>query len=140
MRKILVIALAVLLALAGVVSAQTESESNPKEVRYLLGFQAYCWSPPCTLHWINLDIPPPERTPDGYRISWTTKRTGWRSWKKANTERGGNAFIDGDSKSYRISGIRVPYGETLRIRIRARYNGEKNGPWFCCLEAGYGND
>ena len=137
MYRNIIVALLISLILAGAAAAQ---DVNPKEIRSLFGATATCWEPPCILGSVRVSINPPEKTPDRYRISWKIEDQKWLSWKKPNTKKRGNAFINGDTNSYQISGIRIPYGETLRIRVRAIYKGEKNGPWFCCLEAGYGND
>ena len=139
-RKVL-IALLILFALIMTASAVTMAQdTNPKQLRSLFGMTAVCWEPPCNLGSVTVSINPPEKTPDKYRVSWKIEGKKWLSWKKPNTSTRGNAFIDGDSVSYRITGIRIPYGETLRIRVRAIYESEKNGPWMCCLEAGHGND
>ena len=138
-RKVLATLSALLALLIFAGAATMAQDSNPKEIPFMFGMTAICWEPPCNLGSVRVSINPPEKTPDKYRVSWAINGK-WRSWKKPNTETRGSAFIDGDSVSYRITGIRIPYGKTLRIRVRAIYNGEKNGPWMCCLEAGYGND
>lgn len=137
-RKIL-ITLLVLLILAGAATAQDsntwcwdwEEDCHPKAVLAPIAMTSVgglgSWA---ELHWGA-----PEKKPDGYRISWAINGR-WRSWKKPNTETRGNAFVDGDTLRYTIRGLSVPAGKTLRIRIRARYRGEKNGPWGCCLDLG----
>ena len=137
MHKTIVAALLLSLILAGAAAGQ---DVNPKQLKFLSGITAICWEPPCNLGSVRVYINPPEQTPDKYRVSWKIEGKKWLSWKKANTSTRGNAFIDGSTTQYRIRGLSIPYGKTLLIRVRAIYEGEKNGPWMCCLEAGYGND
>lgn len=134
-RRVLLVTLLSLI-FAGATVAQ---DDNSKAVPFMYGLTPLCWEPPCDLTQVQVDITPPEKTPDKYRVSWAINGR-WRSWRKPNTKKYGNAFIDGDSYRYKIRGIRIPYGKTLHIRVRAIYKGEKNGPWMCCLEAGYGDD
>ena len=136
-RKILIalFALFVSLILAGAAAAQVELD--PKAIGVLVSYGPRCWEPPCTYWGSGLNWQEPEKKPDKYRVQWTTKN--WRSWKKPNTNTRGNAFVT--DNRYNLGGqVRVPYGVTLRVRIRAIYKGEKNGPWRCCLELGYGDD
>lgn len=89
-----------------------------------------CGGPSCTLRTVMAMWNAPEKAPDSYRISWTT--TGkWRS-QKTNTKKAGSAIVTG--RGYCIRGLELARGETLRIRVRARYDGKRNGPWNCCLE------
>ena len=74
----------------------------------------------------------PKNAPDRYRVSWTTGEK-WRPLKKRNTRKAGNAIVTGHT-DYIIQGLRLPYDDTLRVRVRAIYEGEPNGPWNCCLK------
>ena len=147
-RKTLVVLLALPLILAGgLTAAQTGTAS--KEIpgplisarnMYVMGFG---------VGWQN-----PQKQPDSYRVSWTTRKK-WRSLKKPNTKKAGNAIVTGQTTStscipdghggedcvtqtmskYTIQGLEIPYSDTLRVRVRAIYKGEPNGPWRCCLSA-----
>jgi hypothetical protein len=118
--------------MAGVAAAQAEDPK--KEIRGLVYTDAtgnlIAWNPA-------------EREPDSYRLSWTIGKK-WRSIKKPNTNRAGNMIVPGDfdwsgnlcsNYSYPLFCVRLPDGwtppknSTLRLRVRAIYKGEKNGPW-----------
>ena len=66
-----------------------------------------------------------------YRVSWRVN-SGWPSYKDANTRKRGNAFITenlAESNSFTIPVDGWPAGKTLRVRVRAAYEGEENGAW-----------
>lgn len=73
----------------------------------------------------------------GFRISWTTTR--WLPHDKGDQANRGNHWTDNITREdspnsqagirWLLPSIVVKPGETLRIRIRARYRGEKNGAW-----------
>lgn len=82
---------------------------------------------------------PPKNTENlmGFRISWTTSK--WRPHDKPDQANRGNhwtsdttsvAYVNSQSGiAWTLPSIVIQPGETLRIRIRARYRGEKNGDW-----------
>ena len=135
----IVLAISVLLLAISAASAQsvaTNDDEHPKAVpsAQQTSLNA-CWFPPCvykggTIWWAR-----PTKEPDSYRVQWTTDK--WPKNKKASTKTKGNVFTT--DQHYDLSRkVEVPYGTVLRVRIRARYDGKKNGPWFCCLELGNG--
>lgn len=131
MHRCILIALAVLLALAGSAAAQDGAISewerdNPKTIPAIvsLGCRHLSWGEPYL-------------KPDSYRIRWGINGS-FISWKKPNKGYRGNAFVDGDTRSFRLS-VPIKSGKTQHVQIRARYNGEKNGPWitheFCAARS-----
>lgn len=108
--------------------------AQDKTVGPMFALTEKCWEPPCRgpMTWVDLQWSAPDKEPDSYRVSWKMIGQKWLSYKKANTQTRGNAFVEG--ASYNIRGLQIPYGSTLRIRVRARYDGEKNGPWRCCFD------
>ncbi len=128
-----IVTLALLLAGGAITAAQ--SDRSPKDVPFIYAMYETCEDPNCVLKSIWVMWNAPEKAPDSYRVSWTT--TGkWRSKKKPNSKKAGNATATG--LGYCIRGLNLRYGETLRVRVRARYDGKKNGDWNCCLEVEYG--
>lgn len=122
MNRGFLIALALALAIAGVVAAQDDTISewerrNPKTIPVI--FSAAC---------SHLSWGEPYQKPDGYRIRWGINGS-FISWKKPNKRYRGNAFVDGDTRSLRLS-VPIKSGKTQHVQIRAQYNGEKNGPWI----------
>lgn len=90
-----------------------------------------CWDPPCQITDVQVTWGVPTKAPDSYRISWTTTQR-WRKKHRPNTLTQGSAIVT--EPHYRIDILYVPPGETLRIRVRARYDGRRNGRWNCCIE------
>lgn len=134
-RISLVAALALLLIPASGWPTAAQSGYAPKEIRFVFTLLWECTEPPCELETVLVNWLEPEQKPDSYRVNWTTTDR-WRKNNRPNNRKAGNAIVTSDS--YRITGLKVPWGEALRIRVRARYDGERNGPWYCCLTAGYG--
>ena len=135
-RKIsLVAALALLLIPASGWSTAAQDDIAPKEIPFAYTLLWECTEPPCALESVIVSWLEPEQKPDSYRVNWTTKDR-WRKRNRPNNRKAGNAIVTSDG--YSITGLQVPWGETLRIRVRARYDDGRNGPWYCCLTAGYG--
>ena len=67
----------------------------------------------------------PGNAPTDYRVTWKKSTAKWHSYKKANSVGGGNAFPTGTSHT--VTGLEE--GTAYKARARARYNGEKSGPW-----------
>ena len=135
MYKRLFAAMLVFLLVAGLSAAQ--SDRSPKDVPSIYAMYETCEDQNCVLKSIWVMWNAPEKAPDSYRVSWTT--TGkWRSIKKPNSKKAGNAIAT--ELGYWIRRVKLPYGETLRVRVRAHYDGEKNGGWNCCLEFEYGKE
>ncbi len=67
----------------------------------------------------------PGRAPDDYRV--TGKKSGgkWTSYRGENTVAGGNALPAG--RSHTVSNLEE--GTEYSVRVRARYEGERSGPW-----------
>ncbi len=124
-RKIFALWL-VLLFCTSLASAQ----NGKKFVSYLSAFHD-CWKAPCALYHVQVEWEAPTKAPDSYRISWTTTSR-WRKTHRPNTLTQGSAIVT--EPRYIIDRLYVPPGETLRIRVRARYDGERNGKWNCCLD------
>ena len=127
----LLVALVMSLALTGTVAAQ--SDSDPKAVTGVTAagmMRKGDPGPNCTnyYHEIELNWNAPTKPPDGYRIRWGPAGS-FRSWKKANTIKKGNMFVDGSTTTATLSGIRLKCSRPLTIEVRARYKGESNGPW-----------
>ena len=135
LKLLAIVTIALLLAGGALTAAQ--DRSSPKDVPFIYSMYETCEDPNCVLRSIWIMWNPPKKTPDSYRVSWTT--TGkWRSAKKPNNKKAGNAIATG--RGYCIRGLELPYGGTLRVRVRARYDGKKNGDWNCCLEVEYGKE
>lgn len=69
-----------------------------------------------------------------YHVRWTVnRRSQWnscgkfRGHKQANTATRGNAFVTG--RSFAIPDVKVRWGESLIVKVRARYRGEANGAY-----------
>ena len=129
-----------LLMLLNPVTAQdtgSEQKRDPKtipSVVYLgLVLIGRC-DPYCTWRG-KIDWTAPTREPDSYRIRWAVNGR-YRSWKKANTADRGNAYTDGTTTYFDLPGVRIHKDEILHIQVRARYKGEKNGPWSNRLKLG----
>jgi hypothetical protein len=67
-----------------------------------------------------------------YHVRWTVnRRDQWdscgvfRGLKKENTATKGNAFVT--ATAFFLPSVRVRWGETLVVSVRARYRGEANG-------------
>lgn len=103
-------------------------------------------------HWEPPTSPARMFAKKSYRVDWSLNNSGFPSYKKSNTDRvgtvfvghlnlpagydyGGKCFVTAAANVYTdpITGVHTlikwPIGETLRIRIRARYPGEANGDW-----------
>lgn len=143
-------ALALLVALVGVVRSQSNKkvrssslENWPANVGKLAFYSGkLTWFGPIKIEGLR-----------NYRVRWAVagvnkgcERAGFRSYRKANTKRHGNAFVEPQRPdfvkargeilyttqgrdSFTMPGVKVKRGETLCIQVRARYNGERNGPW-----------
>ena len=141
-RKIsLVAALALLLIFgAGLIVAEDEDSAEepvpPKAIAEMYYSAPRCEQLGCQFTYAEVEWSEPARKPDRYRISWTSTPR-WRSIRRPNTRRAGNAIVT--DNSYTIDSVRIPWVHGLYVRIRAIYNGERNGPWNCCLELGYGD-
>lgn len=150
-RKIL-IALALMLALAGGALAQDEEEKSGDEAPDKLAGKAGIvfaiaqsdpklsksemsawndgkgWSGTVRLEWqfqAGLELPAK------YRISWTGNRK-WLSYKKPNPEHGrrGNLLVDGNGSAIQELTFKaaINSGKTFRIRIRPIYADKTRGP------------
>ena len=62
-------------------------------------------------------------TPDDYRVMWAPTCEKFLSYKRDNTERAGNAYPSG--AAHTVTGL--PEGKEYKVRVRARYDSEKNG-------------
>ncbi|MYD10245.1 MAG: hypothetical protein F4X02_09395 [Chloroflexi bacterium] len=69
-----------------------------------------------------------------YHVRWTVnRRSQWnscgkfRGHKQANTATRGNAFVT--DTQFTIPRVRVRWGETLIVKVRARYRGTSNGEY-----------
>ena len=69
-----------------------------------------------------------------YHVRWTVnRRSEWRSCgffrgpKLENTDLKGNAFVT--DTSFSLPSVRVRWGETLIVKVRARYKGQANGDY-----------
>ncbi len=130
-RKTLAVLLVLLLlVVAGAVTVAQDVKQPNKQIGPMFYAGSICWEKPCGTAYYRgtLSWGVPEKTPDSYRVSWAVDGK-WRSWKKPNTKKRGNAFVPGAERRYRLPGVKVAPGETLYVRVRARYKGEKNGPW-----------
>ena len=63
--------------------------------------------------------------PDDYRVMWAPTCEKFLSYKRDNTEGAGNAYPNG--AAHTVTGL--PEGNEYKVRVRARYEGEKNGPF-----------
>ena len=134
-RKLLA-AMLVFLLIAGLSAAQEDDRAD-KRIPWGGGMVWNYREEGEPLKWVRVTWMEPEKTPDSYRLSWAIEGAGWRSIHKKNTKRRGNMIVPhppptnmfGDPM-VTITGLEIPWGNRgLRIRVRARYNGERNGPW-----------
>ena len=127
--------LAVALLLATAAGGALAQDTGPGTVRgEAIILDAGCADAPCAGSTWQVDFsweaaqPPP----DSYRLDYAVKGK-WQSWKKANTPSKGTVFISpaehGRSGGYSLRGIYVPYGKSMCFRVKARYQGERDGPW-----------
>ncbi|MDE2777945.1 MAG: fibronectin type III domain-containing protein [Chloroflexota bacterium] len=125
-RKLIALCL-VLLLFASLASAQ--EPKGAKAVDGMVLAYRICWSPPCPITYVHVSWAAPAKAPDGYRVTWTSTDRWRRPWRP-NTLRQGTAIVT--ETNYTITNLYVPPGETLRIKVRALYDGERNGKWSCC--------
>ena len=64
---------------------------------------------------ISWDVASP--APEDYRVMWAPSSERFLSWKKANTDRAGNAYPSG--ATHTVTGL--PEGQEYKVRVRARY-------------------
>ena len=137
-RLFAIVALALLLT---VMSSGLASADDSKSINGLHGSYAVYGenTPFLCLYWRS-----PTKTPlakNSYRVDWSLNKKGFRSHKQTNTYRAGHYYINKaghtpysnacwDIGSYFAARavLKWPVGQTLRVRIRARYSG-KNGDW-----------
>ena len=132
-RITLFLALSLWLALvAGGVVAQ---DNPPKTISgQAIIHDTGCQDPPCegSTWQVEFTWEAPQPPPDGYRLDYATNGK-WQSRKRANTPSKGTIFISPEEHAqtggYPLRGIYVPYGKTMCFRLKARYLGEKDGPW-----------
>lgn len=150
MKARIVIAVLLLLGLAGAVSAHdAPANESPKEIHAIYVAGEECHTPQCSSSWFYVLLTAmdgqnsPKKRPDGYRINWRPQDGKWRSHKKANRLNRGNLYIEhqpvpdmifynsdqGHMSLFITDQICVPFGDTLEVRVRPIYNGKKNGPW-----------
>lgn len=111
------------------------SANDAKTVKGISGgYDASDTPPMFCIYWSASTSAPTAKK--GYRINWSLKKSGFRSYKKVNILRAGSSFVNDTSHCWDIgatsdthTALDWQYNQILRIRIRARYNGEKNGPW-----------
>ena len=148
MKARIVIAVLLLLSLAGVATAEDTEQASDKlagkgfirivDVRgasdISSNVQAEGKGFETTID-IRIVIGGPVRTtpeqPSKYRISWTSNRK-WLSYKKPNPDhlRRGNLFVDADADGdTTVTGIKVavPAGKTFRLRVRPIYADKTRG-------------
>ena len=135
--------LALLLIVAGGVASADASKS-------ITGLQGVYGVSPGTpfepdVPWFCLNWNVPTKMPvasNSFRVDWSLNKKGFRSYKQAVTKRAGSTFSEIDADGLGKSGmcwdmvktqwgdvfLDWPEGQTLRVRIRARYSG-KNGSW-----------
>lgn len=68
---------------------------------------------------------------DFYRVNWTPYDS-WPSYKQANNRKRGNAFIKDNldaAQRFIVPVDNWPEGKTLKVRVRAGYEDQNNGPW-----------
>ena len=93
----------------------------------------------------------PEAPADSYRISWKPEGGRWLQHDRPNTKKRGNARVSTTAACIGNKKVEHKPGKVFRlkhidgslhfplhdgamlIRIRARYDDEKNGPWVCCI-------
>lgn len=135
------IALAIALSLLIMLTAAAQ-DTAPKTVRgQAIIHDLGCEDPPCDgSAWrVDFSWAAAQPPPDGYRLDYAINGK-WQSWKKANTPSKGAIFVSPDDHArtggYRLSGIYVPYGKKICFRLKARYQGAKDGPWTkLCLSS-----
>ncbi len=170
-RKLIVVSTLLLLMLAvGVISAQSETPSKEVTTFYHPSVRVVGIYDSWTIHnqdeWtaerVCIYWEAPEAPADSYRISWKPEGGRWLQHDRQNTKKRGNARVSttaaciGNKKVQRKPGkpvrlkqidgsLQFPLHEhAMLIRIRARYDDERNGPWVCCIrisgrrEASYG--
>ena len=129
-----------LLALLLIVAGGVASADASKSITGLHGGYGKTFDTP----WFCLYWNTPTKTPlanNSFRVDWSLNKRGFRSHKQENTKRAGHIFtvMLGDDgavsntcwdigKKFASPVIKWPVGQTLRVRIRARYSGA-NGPW-----------
>ena len=72
----------------------------------------------------------PSDAPDDYRVTWKKSDGKWPSHKNENTANGGNAFPTSTSHMVRD----LEEGTAYKVRVRARYEAGKAGPWSAAQE------
>ena len=128
-------AIALLLLLATAAVGVAAQDAAPKTVQgQAVIHDLGCVEPPCEGSTWQVDFTwaAPQPAPDGYRLDYAVNGQ-WRSYKRANTPSKGTIFITAEehaqSGGHDLRGIQVPYGKTMCFRVKARYHGEKDGPW-----------
>ena len=134
MKARMVIAVLLLLSLAGSVAAQgIDAKTIPQKI-FLFEGQTGCHD---DRFWSGIAWQSPEKMPHDYRISWKVDGE-WPNKKRDKRGDRGNVFVkpsdtglvvQGFSQSYFLPTMKLACGDMLHVRIRARYKGEKNGPW-----------
>ncbi len=145
-RALTALALLLVLAGGGLAAAQDRASKTVTALRGGYGVIYPYTDQSIEQPWFCIYWGPPATTPlakrNSYRVDWSLKAKGFRSFKQANTRRAGHVFIsweDFDGQGTACWDIKAEsglfgdpldwsVGKTLRIRIRARYRG-KGGPW-----------
>ena len=138
-KSLIMLALLLMAAGGGLASAQNAR----KAIRSLSGEHGVIFPYPITMlpqPYFCLNWSPPTKTPlaesRSYRVDWSLRTSGFRSYRQENTRRAGHVYVDSGNVCWDIRATRSRMGEmvdwdigaTLRIRLRARYAG-RNGPW-----------
>ena len=63
--------------------------------------------------------------PEDHRVMWAPSSGKFLSYKKENTDKAGNAYPTGTTRT--VTGL--PEGEEYKVRVRARYGDQKACPW-----------
>jgi len=118
------------LGLALLLCSSLVSAKSLRKVGWVITTADICWQAPCSIWSITVHWEKPTKTPDSYQVSWTETNK-WLPLKGENSHRRGNAIVTSTSENpqYTIWGLNVTEGEMLKIRVRARYDGKRNGPW-----------
>ena len=130
LRITLAIALSLLIMLTAAAQDTAPKTVRGKAIIHDLG----CESAPCDgSSWqVDFSWEAAQPPPDGYRLDYAINGK-WQSYKKSNTPSKGAIFVSPDDHArtggYRLSGIYVPYGKKICFRLKARYQGAKDGPW-----------